>query len=199
MQANGDLKRLERKALWLFFQDGLWDMCLGLFIISWGVGMLTDLAYLSGVWFTALWLLVLGVKKWITYPRTGYVKLGTREFKLKAQVAILLGVVALVGAAIMLLFLNDTRPQWISDYFPLFFSGMMALIVVVVAEWLAVRRFFIHAAIIFAAGAVHQWTDISWSYTFIAAGGVIVCIGLGILVKFLKDNPKPPEGTDGLD
>ena len=196
MRVNGDLKRLERKALWLFFQDGLWDMCLGLFVIGWGAGMLTDLAYLAGVWSVALWFLVLGLKKWITYPRTGYVKLGTREIRIKAQVAILLGVVILVGAAVMAVFAYDSRPQWISEYFPILFCGMMALIVITLAEWLGVRRFMVHAALIFGAGAAHQWGDVSWSYTFIASGGVIFIIGLGILVKFLRDNPRPAGGMD---
>jgi hypothetical protein len=199
MQNNSDLKKLERQAFLTFFKDGLWDICLGLFIISWGLGLLTELAYLAGTWFVVLWFIVLGLKKWITYPRTGYVKLGTREIKFKVQVAILLGIVVLLGAAIMLVFAYDSRPQWISEYFPLLFCGMVALIVITVGEWLGVRRFLIHAALIFGAGVIHQWSELSWACTFITAGSVIFLIGLGILIKFLKDNPKPAVGgTDNL-
>ena len=196
MRSDKELKRLQRKALLTFFQDGLWDIFLGLFVIDWGVGLVIDLAYLSGIWLVALGFLVIGVKHWIIYPRTGYVKLGSGPVKVKLLTSFLVGLVALLGVLMMLLVGYDARPDWVSDYFPLIFSGMMALVIFTAAEWLGVRRFFIHAALVFIAGAVHQWGNIDWAYTFIAAGTIIVVIGAVILAIFLKRNPKhPDQGT----
>ena len=189
-----DLKKLEKRAFMTFFQDGLWDICLGLFIMGWGIGILTDMAFLIGGWFIVIYLAVLGIKKWLTYPRIGYVKLNKREVKMKLQLTILLGVVMLLGVFITGIFALDTRPQWLSDYFPMFFSGMLALIVIVISLWVGAYRFILYAVFILGAGAIHQWLDLEWSYTYIGAGSVIILIGLSILISFLRKYPKTPQG-----
>ena len=185
-----DLKKLERKAFLTFFHDGLWDICLGLFIVGWGAGILTDHAYLAGTLFITLYFIVYGLKKWLTYPRIGYIKLGSRQEKIRVRLGIVLGIVAMAGILLGVAFISDERPRWLTDYFPLLFTGVLALIVGGVASWLGVRRFVFYAVLIFAGGAVHQWTPVEWSYTFLVSGGIITLSGLMILIRFLHDNPK---------
>jgi hypothetical protein len=194
MDTDADLEPLVRRSYLIFFRDGLWDICLGLFVLGWGIGLLADMYYLGGTLFIALWFLVLGIKKWITYPRIGYVKLGKGETKAKARLAVLLGVIALAGVAAFLFVAMDSRPQWLRDYIPLFFNIMLALPVGAIAWWVGVRVFYLYSFLIFAGGAVYTWADIEWSHTFIVAGGLITIIGIGILINFLSRYHRNTEG-----
>ena len=193
MNTDADLKRLARRSYLIFFQDGLWDIFLGIFILGWGLSILTDLAYLAGSLFVCLYLVVWSLKKWLTYPRVGYARLGVRMEKFRQAVMIILGITALTGIAFAIVFLADDRPAWLTDYFPLLFSGILALVVGLLAGWLGVYRFLAYAGLIFLAGVVHQFTDVAWSHTYIGAGAIIVIIGAGYLVHFLRKYPRMPE------
>jgi len=64
-----DLHHVERRAWRLYFQDGLWDIFLGLLFLGTGLRALT-----GNLWFYLLVLagvlaLILG-KRWITLPMT---------------------------------------------------------------------------------------------------------------------------------
>jgi hypothetical protein len=197
MSTDADLKRLVRRSYLIFFQDGLWDIFLGLFILGWGLSILTDLAYLAGSLFICLYFIVWSLKKWLTYPRVGYAKLGVRLERFRQMVMIILGIAAVAGICLAIVFLADDRPAWLTDYFPLVFSGILALVVSVLGGWLGVYRFLTHAGIIFLAGVIQQFTDVAWSYAYIGAGAVIVVIGAGYLGRFLRKYPRiPAEGMD---
>ena len=197
MQIDADLKKLERRAFLTFFQDGLWDIFIGLFVLGWGLGMLTSADYLVGVSFVGFWLIVLALKRWLTYPRIGYARLGQQKTRVISRLVIILAVVALAGALMAVLVSSGSRPQWLMEYFPLLFCGMLALIVAGIAVWLGAYRFVLHAAFILIAGAVHQWLNIKWPYTFIAAGGLSIIVGLYVLFRFLRRYPKAsPEEID---
>jgi small neutral amino acid transporter SnatA (MarC family) len=92
-----------------------------------------------------------------------------------------------------------TRPQWLVDYFPIIFSGMLAAIVCVVAYWMRVSHFYIHAALIFLGAVFHKWLGIKWEYGFIGAGSIIVLIGLGYLINFLRRYPRMVGEESGED
>ncbi|MGD9143028.1 MAG: hypothetical protein PVG61_04190 [Dehalococcoidia bacterium] len=188
--SDSDLKPLVRRSYVIFFQDGLWDIFLGLFVLGWGLSILTDLAYLAGSLFVCLYLIVWSLKRWLTYPRVGYARLGVRQEKFRQIISIILGITMVAGVMFAVIFIADDRPEWLTDYFPLLFSGILAAVVGVIAAWLGVYRFLVHAALIFIAGAVHQFTDIAWSCTYIGGGVVIVGVGVIYLVRFLKKYPR---------
>jgi hypothetical protein len=190
MTMDADLKKLERRAFLTFFQDGLWDIFIGLFVLGWGLSMLMDTDYLIGVWFLAFWFIALGLKRWLTYPRIGYARLGQQKTRVVSRLVIILAVVALAGALMAVLVSSGSRPQWLMDYFPMLFSGMLALIVAGIAVWLGAYRFVLHAAFILIAGAVHQWLGVKWPHTFIAAGALSIIIGLYVLFRFLRRYPR---------
>ena len=193
MQKDADLRKLIRRTYLSFFQDGLWDIFLGLFILGWGVGMLTDMAYLVGGWFICFYFIIWGLKRWLTYPRIGYVKLGDREQKIRMGISIVLGIMVLIGLVFAIAFITDERPQWLMDYFPLLFSGMLAVVVSGISLSLGAYRFLVYAVMIFVAGSIHQWSDIEWAYTFIGAGSLIGLIGVIVLIRFVRRYPKQSE------
>jgi hypothetical protein len=196
---DSELKTIQRKVYMSFFEDGIWDIFLGLFILGWGLTILTDTSYLPGALFVCLYFTVWGIKKWLTYPRIGYVRFSvSSRRRITTRFAIL-------GAAMLLLVLlaavlwgTGTRPQWLADYFPLIFNGMLAAVACFVAYWARVNRFYLYAALIFLGAVLHQWAGIEWEFGFIGAGGIIILIGLGFLIRFLRKYPRVAhEGKDG--
>jgi len=195
-----NLKEIQRKVYMSFFQDGLWDIFLGLFILGWGLAILTEAVYLPGVYFVVIYFAIWGIKKWLTYPRIGYVRFSaTSRRRITTRFVILLTVVLLLGVMAGVLWGIGTRPQWLVDYFPLIFNGMLAAIVCLAAYWARVNRFYLHAALIFLGAVFHLWLGIRWEFGFIGAGSIIVLIGLGILIIFLRKYPKIVEEAHSED
>jgi hypothetical protein len=194
------LKEIQRKVYMTFFQDGLWDIFLGLFILGWGLAILTDATYLPGVTFIGLYFAIWGIKKRLTYPRIGYARFSaTSRRRITVRFVILGVVVMLVGVIVAVLWGIGTRPQWLADYFPLVFNGILAAIVCFIAYWARVNRFYLYAVLIFLGAVFHLWLGVRWEFGFIGAGGIIVLIGLGILIIFLRKYPKMVEGADNSD
>jgi TctA family transporter len=195
-----NLKEIQRKVYLSFFQDGLWDIFLGLFILGWGLAILTDLAYLVGAFFIGIYFTIWGVKKWITYPRIGYAKFSeTSRRRITARFVILGTVVLLVGVMMAVVWGIGARPQWLADYFPLVFNGILAAIVCFVAYWARANRFYLYAVLIFLGAVFYLWVGIPWEFGFIGAGGIIVLIGVGILINFLRRYPKMDEEEQNSD
>jgi len=195
-----NLKDIQRKVYMSFFQDGLWDIFLGLFILGWGLSILTEAAYLPGISFLGIYFAIWGIKRWLTYPRIGYVRFSaTSRRKITGRFVILGTVVLLVGVMMAVVWGIGARPQWLADYFPLVFNGMLAAIVCFVAYWARVNRFYLYAVLIFLGAVFHLWVGIPWEFGFIGAGGIIVLIGLGILISFLRKYPKVVEEAPNND
>ena len=194
MVRDVSLKEIQRKVYMSFFQDGLWDILLGLFMLGWGLAILTDLAFLPGVTFIGLYFAVWGVKKRLTYPRIGYARFSaTSRRRITAKFAIGGVAVLLVGVMVAVLWGIGARPQWLADYFPLIFNGMLAAIVCFIAYWARVNRFYLYAALVFLGAVFHLWLGVRWEFGFIGAGGIIVLIGLVILITFLRKYPRMVE------
>ena len=61
MQANVDLKQIKKKVYLSYFQDGLWDILLGLSITGWGLMFVLEFtAIMGGVW-VGLYFLILAI------------------------------------------------------------------------------------------------------------------------------------------
>jgi hypothetical protein len=200
MVSDVNLKEIQRKVYMSFFQDGLWDIFLGLFIVGWGLSILTEAVYLPGVSFLGIYFAIWGIKKWLIYPRIGYVRFSaTSRRRITTRFVILLIAVLLLGLLVGVLWGIGTRPQWLVDYFPLIFNGMLAAIVCFAAYWARVNRFYLYAALIFLGAVFHLWLGIQWEFGFIVAGSIIVLIGLGILISFLRKYPKMVEEVHSED
>ena len=103
------LKELEREAWKSVFQDGLWDIYLGLLLLAMAIGDLLSDIGVPKAWYIAIYSTLLVLPTWvqwagrrfITLPRMGRVKFGPkRKAKLKTAVAIMyisLFLVVIVG------------------------------------------------------------------------------------------------------
>jgi hypothetical protein len=111
MSQNISLKELERKAWRSVFQDGLWDIYLGLLLMAMAVGAWMSDRGVPKVLHSAIYIglmmlsmLVLWVgKRFITLPRMGHVKFGPKRKRARNKVRVILALSALVGVASLFL------------------------------------------------------------------------------------------------
>ena len=88
MTENINLKEIERKAWKSCYQDGIWDIFLGLILLNFGIAPLMEEITGTTYLISYIILLVLGYiifyggKKYITVPRIGNVKFSPKR-KLK--------------------------------------------------------------------------------------------------------------------
>lgn len=210
------LKELERKAYASFFQDGVWDLCFGIFLLSFGVGVaisrlpitwgyvVPDLHVITlSLYVLSMAVLVAG-KRYITVPRLGRVRFGAaRRRRLGSSVLVLLGS-ALLGAIVFLLVGGKGIPESWQSAVPsgLLLFAVNALVVFgLLAYFLDFRRLYGYGvlwALAFPASeAVAAHTALSRASAFLLTTGafsaVMLITGLVLLLRFLRDYPLAAE------
>ncbi len=202
MTNDVDLKKIEQKTYFTYFQDGLWDILIGLLSIGWGLMILTDFAAFGGVLFAVLYMVVLGIKRLIIYPRIGHVKFLNARRRLTKNMAVGLAVfIFLTLLTIYLLFLirGGVRPAfltWLNNYFAepslLIMAIMLAIIIIVFAYIYRINRWYFYALLSMAGltvGALGQ-TELSMGLPIVICGTIIALCGLTFLIRFLRKHPK---------
>ena len=189
MTLETDPKKIQRKVYMTFFEDGLWDVVLGLFLLAWGFAILFDLGWLPGVSFVVFFYLALGLKQKMTYPRIGYAKPAEAR-KQRSRVVVAGGVTLLLGIMVFLLVVTGGMPQFLRDYFELLFGTMLAIVVGLVGYWWGIIRWYYYAGLVFVFAAFNQWLGLSFELSFIIPGGLILFCGLISFVRFLRKYPR---------
>ena len=210
MSQTINLKELERKAWTSYFQDGLWDIYLGLLLLAMAVwALLSDVGF-SESWGMAIFIglevlamLVLWIgKKLITVPRMGRVKFGPKRKAKLSWVRVILFISVLVGAGVFVAAsaMRGNRPGWLNAAFFAPAAWVVNAIVVfsLGAYFLDFKRLYLIGVMYALAVPLdilfRQFSDIDLS--FIAFGipaMVILIIGLVVFVRFLRDYPLLPE------
>ena len=194
--AEVKLKEIKRKVYMSYFQDGLWDILLGVFLVGWGLIIQFDIAALGGALVMTFYFIILALKKWLTYPRAGYVKIA-EERRQKIKMTLLGAVIFGLGSLVFLLFLPGEPPSWLSDYFIILFGCMIALITSLLAYWWSVLWWYSYAVLVVIGAAFHQWLNTPLAPSFIIPGAVIMLSGLLLLIRFLVQHPKLIEERSG--
>jgi len=209
-----DIKKAEKRVFrTAMFEDGIWEIYLGLFFILMSFYPLTRELLgpaLNAVLILGLTLLLaataLIAKKRITLPRTGLVKFGSRtQKKIKAANILTLGLVFVTFVLVVLgansLIKNPTweqLPQWLSDFsidliFALVITGVFCLI----AYYTGISRFYLHGVLIgagnFATTVLLVNYDIQFGWPIALAGLIIAVIGASVFMKFLHEHPLASE------
>ena len=192
MVPDVDLKKIEHKTYMSYFQDGWWDILLGIFLLGWGIGILTDTAGYTGIWFVPAYWIIWGLKKRLTHPRIGYVKVA-RERKTLAWLAIAGVVTLLIAIIAYFLVVSGSMPVFAKGYFMFLFGAINAAVASAIAYWWQVNRWYAYTVLILLGVSSYQWLDFSLPFSFIIPGSVIILSGLVILIRFLRKHPKLAE------
>jgi len=204
MSQNVDLKTLEKKAWRSVFQDGLWDIFLGLLLMAFGLSAWLDEQALGegtrmGIYIGAevLAMLVLFAgKRFITIPRMGRVKFGGERQKRRNIVRLLLFISVLVGLVIW--FLTSSRisggegilsGKW---FFPTIWVLNIFVVFGLGAYFLEYERLyvigFLYALVIPLNEVIKSAAKVDLAiYLFLVAGLIVVVMGFFYLLRFIRD------------
>ena len=217
MSQNFNLKELERKAFRSTFQDGLWDIFLGLLLLAMAIGaLLSDigmseagsmLIYL-GLILLALLVLWAG-KRFVTVPRMGRVKFGPKRRRKLSKVSVILAISVLVGmvffAAAQAVTGNLSRWMTLEFIFPAGWVVNCLIVFSLMACFLDFSRLYV-IGVMYAIAVpldIMQREFASIDLTFAAFGvpaAVILLMGAVVFIRFLRKYPLPAEGSlDGND
>ena len=207
-----NLKEVERKAWRSFYQDGLWDIFLGLLLLAWAIGALISDTGMSELWVNAVYLVLFMLafvviwagKKFITVPRMGRVKFGPKGKARLSWVVVIFVISALLGVIVPLvgLAVRSNPPGWLNSafFFPAAWVVNMLVVFGVGAYFLDFNRLYL-IGVLYALPVpleIMQRELSSIDLTFVAFGlpaAVILLMGAVVFVRFLRDYPLPTGGA----
>lgn len=213
MSQNMNLKELEKRAFRSTFQDGLWDIYIGLLMLF--IGLMFNFQDSEEIPFLGFGLIILGIgvafaifwfgKKYITVPRLGLVKFGAARKRKKRTLAIVMGVLVLLTLGLSLLTAAANRtPELraaIDAVIPpgiahrLFLASIVSLLVgsamILVAYYNDVPRGYYIAVVMVLGFFLTELLDTPLYH--IIAGFLILVPGIVLFVRFLQNHPLPTE------
>lgn len=196
-----DLKGAERRAWTFYFQDGLWDIFLGLMFVGAGLRTLTDNLWFYLLVAAGVLTLILG-KRWITLPRLGAITFSPQR---KARLAVIrvAALIALIFTAVIFIMvvsgadLSALPIGW-------FFVFLVPAVFLLMAYMMDFKRLYGYTLLIAAFMVITEiYGDPLAAWAQIIAGLVPLLTGLGLLVRFLRRYPALDEkmlaerGNDG--
>ncbi|MGB7055061.1 MAG: hypothetical protein WBE28_07055 [bacterium] len=203
-----DLKQLERKVWTSFFEDGIWDIYLGMLLMAMAVGaLLTDFGVpestqmiVYGCLITTACLFLWVGKRYIVIPRVGRVHFGSKGKSRMGKAIIMLTISVLVGFVAFViagLCAKGSVPQSLPTelLLPAIWVGNMIIVFSFAAYFLCFNRLYL-IGVMFAVGVpldiiLREWTH--RDLTFVAFGipaMVILSMGGVVLVRFLRKYPQ---------
>lgn len=203
-----NLKELERKAFRATFQDGLWDIYMGLVVIGMGIfihqtndeyGPKNIFLMLSA--FCLAYLVFWMGKKYVTIPRMGQVVFGSYRRRKKTSLAFALGVfIALQIVIVIFTSLGWINPLWggkINTWLPIMNLERFGVAIVgalFVGPSMIVMAYFkdfprgYYIAILMALAVFLMISQNQPIYPFVL-GGLIVLPGIILFIRFLGKYP----------
>ena len=207
MTQDVDLKQIERKAYTSYFQDGLWDIVIGVLVAAWAVGpLLSDLG-LSDIWSGVIFLPFVAVafavlwagKRFITRPRMGLVRFGPKRKARLTKVGLMTSALLAVGLIVGLFAsMSSTTSGWVHS------AALCAVLLAgfsVGAYFLDFPRLYLYGALLALclpvgevlfryAGVAHH----GWPATFGVSAAVMLLIGVTLFARFVHKYPLPVQG-----
>jgi hypothetical protein len=208
MSEEINLKSLEKKAYRSFFEDGLWDLFIGVIILSLGVSIsLSALLNLPEIWTVIIPVVFLNIiaflifylgKKFITIPRIGFVKFGPKRKSKELKLKLFLGAFFILNLVFFILPFTGVlsniqlEPLVISLFLGV---GFFTFPFCIVAYFLDFTRLYYYAFLMGLGFFLTQLlkplvgAPMHAILTFGSLGGLIVIIGLYYFIHFLRKYP----------
>jgi len=212
MSEKLNLKELERRAWRSFFDDGLWDIYLGLLLALMGISGLLDRSGLTEGAGMSIYIGLLAVvmaafwaaKRFITVPRIGQVKFGRERKVRRIKTALVLFASVVFGLVVMLLASRARQDGSLEIFGSAFLPVVWAINMLVV---FGAMGYFLDFERLYFIGLMYAITiplnEILISlanvrigpYLFFGCGSIIVAVGIFYLARFLQNYPVIQEGA----
>ncbi len=216
MSQNFDLKKIERNVYTSFHQDGLIDLFLGFIMLVSILSSALDTRGVSDSVRIAIYvplMVVLGPvlymlgKRYITFPRMGYVKLGSKQ-KRKRRTIIFAIITAVLITLIILTLTVANKPGKMNSVFGIkteFWSSALVTLIIIgifstIAFILGVPRFFLLGIIVGMSEPLYMlmkhFTNIKYIglISYGIPGVILLIMGTVILRRFIRKYPLPAKG-----
>jgi hypothetical protein len=212
METPLDLKEIERKAFRSTFQDGLWDIYMGLIVVSMSIIMYRPINGYSPVNIILFFListiaygLFWAGKKYVTMPRMGQVHFGKVRKQKKRTLAIILSGFVLIQVGLVVLTslgwaYPGTGARWIetlrihvpSSFVVAIIGSLMVGISMIVRAYFSDSSRGYYIALMMGL-AVFLMIYLNQPVLPIVIGGLIILPGLVLFLRFLKTYPQHRE------
>ena len=208
MSQRISLKKIEQKAFSATYDDGLWDVFLGCFILIFAIAPYLS-TRLGDFWSSAVFLPFWGivfltlklVRKYVVTPRVGIVKLGrtrkTRLTKLSTVLLVVNAVAFILGLVAAMNFERVPGQMFTITFSLLFLAGFST-----VAYFLQFHRLYIYGILVGLSPLIGEWLHIHFTaphhgfpITFGTTAGIMVLIGLIVFVRLVRNTPIPSEAN----
>lgn len=207
-----NLRELERKAWRSFYDDGLWDIYLGLLLGLMGISGLLDRSNLTedaGIMiYIGLLVLVMlafwAAKRFITVPRIGRVKFGRERKVRRFKTVLVLFASVVFGLVAMLLATtarHDAADFLLRAIIPTLWAVNMLVVFGAMGYFLDYQRLYF-IGLMYAITVPLDEIFITLTglriglFLFFGFGSLIVAVGLFYLLRFLRNYPVIKEGAN---
>lgn len=188
--ATINLKTIQEKMDQTYFSDGVWDLVIGLIFLSFGLGIWINQNFWA-IFPIAVLTLPLAIKRWITYPRTGYLKFKqSRKLWLSAAFFIVL-----FGLEGFLLILGANNPSgnalvvWLTQNLFLISGVFIAAFFCISAKTLNFPRLYLYALLsLIGFALIFRVFPAGIMLTLI--GVIIILISIFVMRNFVRNHPK---------
>ena len=190
-----DLVALERRTYLTAYDNGLWDILLGLWFVAVGAGVITDTGALFAI------LAAVAIEPWrrfhrrVSESRVGYVRVGPARARRLRR-----GPQALAALAGLLVILLVSRAEFGEIGSAIRGEiGMFALVGALVAAAgyvFELTRLYAYAGVIAFAAVADVVLPLSTPWILVATGVAIAAIGAWVLIAYLRRYPALPAEAD---
>lgn len=198
-----NLKKIEKTAFLTYFQDGLWDISIGLLVLAAFINAVIgddNDARLIWLMLPATVVLLLG-KIFITRPRMGYVEFSRKRVMKLGLAAVIFSVVFLFGAFRSILGkLEGDLPgwmEWIKTGTHGIWGSIYILAIFSIIAFLVGFSRLHYIGLMFAVAATPTRALFPNTVKFFIVTAVILVPGVYLLVRFLRRYPKSKEDEGG--
>jgi hypothetical protein len=209
MTKQNNLREIEKKAYMSYHQDGLLDIVIGVYALSFGLGIVAEkildfsfAAIMPGILIAIILPIWIEAKRKITMPRIGFVKFGARGSN--KLFAIFLGLAA-AGLGAFFLFTLATfqngKPMWIDTIFQysMIVIGLGAAIIAsLFAYTMGLKRLHAYGLLTLGLFASGYFLSLPFEYLLLAIGSVIIASGAILLAQFIRRYPLPKGDADNV-
>jgi hypothetical protein len=192
-----DLRHVEANIFRSTYQDGLMELYLGLMLLSLGSGRVLDALKLSDnatllVGVIGMMVLIAGlivVRECVVIPRRGRVRFSAQRQRRQQRVA--LGWIVGTYAAFGILYAVGTAYLALGRWVVLaIFGAIIVLPFWLGAHFLQIPRLYSYGALMVVALLAGHEVGSALA-GLIAAGGVMIVIGIVLLIRFVRQHPIP--------